>query len=251
MSGVKIKSTRDILIMKEGGRKLAKIKNALAEEVKDGVKASDIEALATELIAKSGGQPSFKMVPGYSWSTCVNVNDGLVHGIPTKNIVFKKGDIVSVDVGLFYGGFHTDTSISLLIGKDNFKEKFLSVGKHALRKAIQQAKAGRKIGDISRVIEKTIEKGGYYPIRALVGHGVGRELHEYPPIACFTTGAREELIKIENGFVLAIEVMYADGGQDVVLDEDGWTIRTKNGKISALFEETVAMTPRGSLVLTV
>jgi methionyl aminopeptidase len=245
------KTPEEVEIMKACGEKLRRVKNALREKVKEGVRAGDIEELATELIKKEGGQSSFKMVPGYHWSTCVNTNDGVVHGIPHPSIVFKKGDIVSVDVGMYYKGFHTDTSFSVGINVSPENNKFLKVGEEALRKGIKSAKAGSKIYDISEAIETVLLKGGVNPMEALVGHGVGRELHEDPQIPCFTYGRREDSPEIPEGATLAIEVMYTRGKPDIYIDrQDKWTIRTKDGKISALFEETVAVTNGGPIVLT-
>jgi methionyl aminopeptidase len=165
-------------------------------------------------------------------------------------MVFAEGDLVSVDLGMFYRGFHTDTSFSVLVGKDSQKEHFLEAGREAINKAISQARVGKPLGDISRAIETTLERQGYHPVTSLVGHGVGRELHEAPAIPCFTSGSAQEKMVLEPGMVLAIEVMYTLGSPELVTDSDGWTIRTQDGKISALFEETVAVTASGSLVLT-
>ena len=248
--GIFIKTDEEIKVMKEGGKRLAKIKDEVKKNIKEGVKASSVENLATALIKKAGGKPSFKMVPGYSWSTCVNVNDGLVHGIPKDNIVFKQGNIVSVDVGIYYKGFHTDTSFSVGvdIGKD--KQEFLKIGEETLSKAIDQAHIGNRIYDISEKIEQTLKKHKLSPVRALVGHGIGKKLHEEPQIPCFVRGAKNDSPIIVKGMVLAIEVMYTKGKSKVRLEEDGWTIATRDGKISALFEETVAIDSKGPLVLT-
>jgi methionyl aminopeptidase len=189
------------------------------------------------------------MVEGYHWATCVNVNDGVVHGIPAKNLVFFDKDIVSVDVGIFYKGFHTDTSFSKLIGEDSEKVKFLATGRRALKSAISKAKNGKRLGDISRAMETVLREGGCNPIEALVGHGIGRDLHEDPMIPCYS-GYPGENMMLKTGTVLAIEVMYTTGSGNVKTDEDGWTIRTKDGKISALFEETVALAHDGSIILT-
>lgn len=237
--------------MRKGGKRLARVKKTLEDKIEPGVSAWDIEKLANELIAKEGGKPSFKMVEGYSWATCVNVNSGLVHGVPGPKIIFKKGDVVSVDVGMFYKGFHTDTSITVGIDVSRDVENFLEVGKRALARAIDQARVGNYIYDISRAIEDTIEEGGFIPIRALVGHGVGRELHEDPQIPCFVPGDIEASPRIEKGMVLAIEVMYTMGNPDVVSEADGWTISTRDGKISALFEDTVVVTQKVPELLTV
>jgi len=250
MDKIFVKSASDIEIMKEGGKKLGRVKKRLLKAVKVGVRASEIEELAQKLIKEEGGKPSFAMVPGYFWATCINVNEGLVHGIPKAEIVFKEKDVVSVDVGLFYKGFHTDTSFSVALGVDAATKKFLKTGKGALEKAIAQAQAGNRIYDISQAIEETIKAGGYSPVKALVGHGVGRQLHEGPQIPCFTLGKRQETPEITPGMVLAIEVMYAQGSPEVEIASDGWTISMRDGKIAALYEETVAINSHGHFVLT-
>ncbi len=244
------KSKEEIEIMAECGQKLARVKKALFEKVAKGVSAWDIEELAVELIGKERAEASFKKVPGYSWVTCVNLNAGLVHGIPQKEIVFKKGDVVSVDLGLFFKGFHTDCSFTKGVKVDSETEEFLNIGREALKKAIAATVIGNRVYDISEVIEKTIITAGYKPIRALVGHGVGRRLHEDPQIPCFVPGSKKESMEIVEGATFAIEVMYALGSPDLVQEEDGWTIATQDGKISALFEETVAVVNGRPKVLT-
>jgi len=245
-----IKNTKEIKLMKEGGERLAFIKNKLKEKVKEGTTAYEIEKLASSLIAKSGGQASFKMVNGYSWATCINLNEGVVHGIPKKTTIFKKGDLVSVDVGLFYKGFHTDTSFSIGINPSKEVKLFLEVGMGTLKKAVKEVYEGNHIYDISVAIENSLLKNKLTPIRALVGHGVGRNLHEDPQIPCFSSGTREKSPIIKNGATLAIEVMYSQGSHEIEIEADGWTISTQDGKLSALFEETVAVTADGPVFLT-
>lgn len=245
-----LKSPSDIQKMAEGGKKLAKIKKSLKKMISQGVSAPEVEKLAQKLIKEEGGVPSFMMVPGYKWATCINVNAGLVHGIPKPEIVFKKGDVVSVDIGLFYKGFHTDTSLTLGIGVDKNTGKFLKTGEEALKRAINEARVGNYIFDISKTIEDAVKVGGVTPVKALVGHGVGKALHEGPQIPCFTQGVREKSPKIQAGMVLAIEVMYAQGSEEVEIAKDGWTISMADGKIAALYEETVAVSSHGPLVLT-
>ena len=247
---IKLKSESEIRTMQEGGEKLSRVKKKLFDAVLIGVSAYEIEVLANELIKKEGAEVSFKKVPGYSWATCINVNAGIVHGIPKKSLIFKKGDIVSVDCGVYYKGFHTDTSFSKELGGNDFAKRFIASGKRALSEAIGAAKAGNRIFDISQKIESELKKDSLAPIRALVGHGVGRDLHEAPQISCFTYGSRLDSPEIQAGMVLAIEVMYTTGVGDIALDPDGWTISTSDGKISGLFEDTVAITGRGHLVLT-
>ncbi len=248
--GIRIKTDEEIKIMAEGGAKLARVKKGLAEAVKEGVSAMDIEKLAVKLIKEEGAEVSFSKVPGYHWATCINVNEGLVHGIPNPGMIFKKGDLVSVDVGVYYKGFHTDTSISVGIDLSPENKKFFNAGQEALRKAIKQVHIDNYIYDISKAIEDTVEGAGYTTVKALVGHGVGRELHEDPQIPCFVPGDIKDSPKIKKGMVLAVEVMYAMGSDKVHILEDGWTIAMRDGKISALFEETVAVTAKGPKILT-
>lgn len=245
-----LKTTSDIQKMREGGKKLAKVKKSLKETIKEGASAIQIEQLAEKLINSEGGKASFKMVSGYSWATCVNINEGVVHGIPKESIVFKKNDIVSVDVGLYYKDFHTDTSFSVGIKVNKTNKHFLELGEKALKKAISRAIVGNRIYDISEAIESVLEKGKVSPIRALVGHGVGKDLHEQPQIPCFTSGDRSKTPEIKKGMTMAIEIMYAKGNPKLKLDTDGWTISTADGTISALFEETIAVTKSGSVILT-
>lgn len=247
---IKLKTSGEINIMAEGGAKLARVKKALAAAVKEGVTALDIENLAMKLIKEEGAEPSFNKEPNYYWATCVNVNAGIVHGIPTKEVVFKDGDVVKIDVGIYYKGFHNDTSISVGIHPSPENKRFLYVGQQTLNKALRAVKAGNHIYDISQVIEENIEGAGYSTIKALVGHGVGRQLHEDPQIPCFVPGPINESNEIKPGMVFAVEVMYAAGSDKVEILEDGWTIAMKDGKISGLFEESIAVTEKGTQVLT-
>jgi methionyl aminopeptidase len=247
---IPIKTPKEIEKMLQGGRKLARVKKKLKEAIKVGVRASDIEKIAVRLIDKEDGRPSFKMVPKYNWATCVNVDAGVVHGIPNESVFFRQGNLVSVDLGMFYKGFHTDTSFSVGLEVADEIEDFLETGKKALEEAIAKTKEGNRIFDISKAIETTLRERDVSPIKALVGHGIGRELHEKPQIPCFTNGKRKDSPEIHEGVVVAIEVMYAKGNGDVCLDDDGWTISTRDGTISALFEETVAATKNEPVVLT-
>ena len=252
MKQVKIsaKTPDELKLMIEGGRKLARVKNKLIEAVRIGVTAEDIENLATELIKKEGGEASFKRVPEYHWSTCVNVNGGVVHGIPKKEVKFSLGDVISVDVGMYYKGFHTDTSFTVGLNVQERIAKFLKAGERALNRAISQAKVGNRIYDISEAIESSLVPFGYNPVQTLVGHGVGRELHEDPQIPGITYGRRKNSPVIPEGATLAIEVIYSMGNPDIELAEDGWTLSMRDGKISALYEETIAVTKKGTIVLT-
>jgi len=245
-----LKSPEEIEIMHQGGQKLSEVKKKVLGAIAPNVSAWDIEELVTREIEACGGKSSFKMVPGYKWSTCINVNDGVVHGIPKKELVFKKGDLVSVDVGIFYRGFHTDTSVSVYLGDDPKVQRFMEVGKKALKQGIKSFKKGNTVADITRAIQSELVNANYSPVYNLTGHGVGRELHEDPRVPLVISGSRDEKVKLEPGIVLAIEVMYAMGKGDIVLEDDGWTLSMKDGTISALFEETVALTSHGRIILT-
>ena len=251
MNKITFKTPEEFKIMEEGGKRLHEIKLALVEKVKIGVSAYEIDELAEKLILKSGGKPSFKMVKDYDWSTCINVNSGVVHGIPHKEIIFNDGDNVSIDVGLYYKGFHTDTSISLAINPDKEKLKFLKVGREAFQKAVSVIVPNNSyIYDISKAIEDVLSKYGYSPILDLTGHGIGRELHEQPYVPCYTSGLRIESPKIIAGMALAVEVMYCAGEPDLVKENDGWTIVTQDDKIAGLFEDTIVVTEKGYKIIT-
>lgn len=249
---IPIKTKKELLLIEEGGKKLSQIKEALFYMVKEGISSFDLEKKAEELMKKSGGYPSFKMVPGYNWATCINVNEGIVHGIPKKDVVFKEGDLVSVDLGLFYKGFHTDTSFSKIVGKaDDFTDSFLDAGKEALGNAVKKCHPGNRIYDISEAIENTLKKRGFKPTAYLTGHGVGKDLHEEPMIpGVIGMVERSDTSEIKPGMVLALEVIYLSGKDKLLVEDDGWTISTADGKISGLFEDTVIVTPKGPIVVT-
>lgn len=250
MEKIEVKNKEEIKLIVDGGKRLSEIKHSLEERVQIGVTTWEIEELAINLIKKSGGAPSFTRVPKYHWATCININEGVVHGIPRKDLIFKKGDVVSVDVGLFFKGFNTDTSFSKGLEIDADVEKFLNIGKQALDNAIVKAVPGGRIYDISESIETTLKKDGYNPVRALVGHGVGRILHEDPQIPQFVYTKRENTLEIPAGAVLAIEVIYTQGCGEIKHEKDGWTIVTSDDKISALYEDTVVVTNMGSIAVT-
>lgn len=248
MHKVTIKTESELKVMRQGGVKLALVRDELKDMVKAGVSAEKIDKKAESLINKTGGKPSFKMVKDYKWTTCVNVNSGVVHGIPHSHIVFQDGDIVSVDVGLFYKGFHTDTSFT--VDLNSSEESFLNAGKEALSSGIKAAKPANFVYDVSEAIQNVLTRHKLTPVWALVGHGIGKNLHEEPQIPCFTQEKRENTLQIVEGMVFAVEVMYTKGNGNVEVEDDGWTISTEDDKISALYEETVEITKNGSKILT-
>lgn len=248
---IDIKTREEIEIMREGGQKLARIKDRLREEIRPGTVPLELDKLAEKLILEEGGKPSFKMVENYDWTTCINRNEGVVHGVPNGNPL-KEGDIVSLDIGIFYKGFHTDTSFTVPLGRvDRETKRFLQAGQEALDVSIKQAKPGNRVSHISRAMQEVVEHYGYTPSRDLTGHGVGRNLHEEPMVPCFLGGGLEEGVLLKKGMTLALEAIYMMGSHEIVVSkEDGWTISTRDGKIAGLFEETIAVTDKSPLLLT-
>lgn len=234
--------------MRDNGRKLEQVVNKVLSEVKPGVTLQELEEVAVEKIEALGGEASFKKVPNYYWATCINLNEGVVHGIPDKTKI-KKGDLVSVDAGFYSQGFNTDMARTIEVGTKK-RAQFLKAGQAALEAAIKQVKPGNRVGHLSEAIEEKIKNAGYQPVRNLTGHGVGRQLHQEPSIPCFVRESIKRTPLLKKGMVLAIEVIYTQGEPVLFMADDGWTIRTQDGKIAALFEETVAVGANGPLILT-
>ena len=195
--------------------------------------------------------PAFEMVEGYRFATCLNLNQGIVHGIPNSRKLVE-GDILSVDLGTFYRGFNTDASWTVYVGDrqkaPGGKLRFLKAGEKTLAAAIAKAQAGGRIQDISAAIQQGVEEAGYNPVDTLVGHGVGKELHEDPQIPCLVIKGPNPEIKA--GMTLAVEVIYTEKGRELQVAADGWTVETVDKSLSGLFEHTVAVTESGPIILT-
>lgn len=246
---IHIKTPAEIEMMAKSGKILAEVMQKVLAKADVGVTTLDLDKYAEELILSAGGKPSFKLEKGYYFTTCMCVNDMVVHGIPT-DYKLKNGDILGIDCGLVLDGWHSDASWSLEIGGK--KNIFLETGEKALELAIEQCVAGNHIGDISKAIEDTVRAGGYSPVKALVGHGIGKELHEDPDVPCYLRGDIKNTPEIKVGMVLAVEAIYNMGESPVVYGgDDGWTIVTRDGLPSGLFEHTVAITENGPRVLTI
>lgn len=251
---IPLKTVKEAKIMRLGGRKLAEVMKQTLAGVKQGMSLEEIDEFIERLIKRKGGKASFKMVKGYRWASCLNVNQSVVHGVP-NDYKLKNGDLLSVDMGIFYKGFHTDMARTVLVG--NFRlqsakqtKKFLEAGKRALKETIQAAKPGRRVGHLSRTIEKEIKKSGYQPIKTLTGHGVGKELHEPPVIPCYLEGKAEKTEELKKGMTLAIEVIYAQGKPEIKIRNDGWTVDMVDNQPAALFEDTIMITDQKATVLT-
>lgn len=243
-----IKTNEELEIMKKAGKIAAQALRNVIKEAKPGITLAELDSIARAEIEANGAKPSFMTVEDYKWTICATVNDQVVHGIPTQRKL-KEGDILGIDVGAFYQGFHSDTATTIGVSqvlKDD--ENFMGAGRETLQKAIKKAKVGAKIGDISEEIQENIERAGYSIVKNLTGHGVGRELHEEPMVPGFGKKGTGPLLA-EN-MVLAIEVIYAKGKGDIVLEDDGWTISTKDGSLGGLFEQTIAIKNSGPIVLT-
>ena len=249
---IDIKTKEEIKIMQEGGRILAKVLKELLQNIKPGVSELEIDQLAEKLIRDYGAEPGFKKVKGYNFSVCVSTNDVVVHGIPT-DYKFKDGDIVGIDCGVFYKGFHTDMAETMIVGKSKSAnvDKFLETGRRALNEGIKKAKIGNRVGNISKTIQVIVEGAGYSVVKSLVGHGVGKELHEEPEVPGYLAIKLEKTPKLTEGMTIAVEVIYDMGRDEVMYKEnDGWTISTRDGSLSGLFERTIAITQNGPVILT-
>lgn len=245
---VVLKTAEEIKIMAEGGRIAGQILGELARRVRPGLSTLELDREAERMIKEAGGEPGFKRVPHYYHSICTAVNEEVVHGIP-KDRKLRPGDIVSIDLGVFYRGFHSDTAVTVGVGEiGEATKKFLEVGRRALSQGIAQVRVGNRIGDISAAVEKILRGAGYGIVESLAGHGVGRELHEEPLVP--NLGRAGSGLELSEGMVIAIEPIYTDGSPDVHLEKDGWTITSEKGSLAGHFEHTVAVTEKGPLVLT-
>jgi len=240
------KTNEEIEIMALGGKIAKNALNLALELSKEGTSLIEINNEVDNFITKNGAAASFKRVPGYKYATCINVNDGLVHGIPNQYRL-KSGDLVKIDLGVFYQGFNTDTSATKEI--DTHKEtKFIQAGVSCIEAAIAECIVGNKLGDISYAMQRVIESNGYTVSRSLVGHGIGKDLHEEPLIPPY--GKKGTGLLLKEGLVFAIEIIYQKGSHQIKSLEDGWTLVTKDGSLAGLHEHTVAITKNGPIVLT-
>lgn len=238
-----------ILAMREGGKALGKIKADLQDFVSVGTTFEAIEDKAQDLIKKAGMKPSFSTVPGYHWATCVMRNNEVCHGIP-KGKKVQDGDLITIDIGLINKGYHLDTTITFPVGTVSQEiQEFLEIGQKSLEKAIDQARVGNSVYDISFAMEKPLRTKGYGVVFQLTGHGVGESLHMEPAIPCVPSKS-DRKIKLIEGQTLAIENMYTMGSPLLEEATDGWTYITADGSLSGMFEETVLVTKNGPEVLT-
>lgn len=246
--GIIVKSSEEIAIMREAGRRLAATLAVLAEKVRPGVATGDLDRVVDREFRRRGIVPSFKGYRGYPASVCVSINDEVVHGIPGKRML-REGDLVSLDLGAIYNGYQSDAAITVGVGVISLQaQDLIGVTKKALELGISAAVVGARIGDISWAVQSFVESKGYSVVREYAGHGIGRDMHEEPQVPNFGIPGRGALL--QEGIVLAIEPMVNAGGWRTRILEDGWTVCTLDGSLTAHFEHTVAIWAKGPEVLT-
>ncbi len=262
---ISIKTPEEIEIMTEGGRILAGIMKELAKKVQPGITTKELDKVAEDLVLKYNGECSFKGYRGqtekpYPTCLCTSINEEIVHAVPSDRLL-KEGDIVSLDLGLEFKGFHTDMAMTIAVGKISTQaERLIEVTKKALEIGIKEVKPGNRIGDISRAIQKYVESQGLNVVRELCGHGIGRKIHEDPQILNSVSFDKETVdkvkyvddgkIKIQEGMVLCLEPMVTVDNWRIKKSKDGFGFETKDGTLSCHFEHTVAVTKNGCQILT-
>lgn len=246
---VTIKSAREIEYMREAGKMLADVHARLGEFIRPGISTLDIDTLGEKLIRDHGCIPNFLNYNGYPASICVSANDEVVHGIPRADRVLQEGDIVSLDAGLIYKGYHSDAARTYAVGKISEEAaRLIAVTRQSFFEGIKAAKAGGHLHDISSAIDDYISGFGYGIVRDLVGHGIGSHLHEDPQIPNFRQKRRG--VRLQAGMTLAVEPMINSGGWPVEWLSDGWTVVTKDGSLSAHYENTILITDGEPEILT-
>lgn len=238
--------------MRRANLVVAEVLQELKQRVVPGVTTLELDALAEELTLKKKAIPAFK---GYSVAgrvfprcLCVSINEEIVHGIPSTRAL-REGDIVGLDYGVIYDGFYGDSAVTVGVGKvSEAAERLMEVTRRSLYNGIEQLQVGKRLGDLGSVVQQTAESAGYSVVRAFVGHGIGKKLHEEPPVPNF--GEPDRGIRLQEGMVLAIEPMVNAGGPEVEIKEDGWTAITKDGSLAAHFEHSVAVTKNGPVILS-
>lgn len=244
-----IKSQSEINKISESCKIVAEVLQNLRSFVREGISTADIESNVEKQILRRNALPAFKGYRGYPSSVCLSINNQVVHGIPSKLVKLKNGDIVSIDLGVLLHGFYGDAAITLSIGEVSQDTKnLIKVTEESLYIGIENAVVGNRVSDISSSIQQYVESNGFSVVRAFVGHGIGRFLHEDPQVPNF--GKPGQGVRLREGMTIAIEPMVNAGGPDVMILGDGWTAVTTDGSLSAHFEHTIAITKNGPEILT-
>lgn len=256
---ITIKTQEEIALMREGGHALARVLEHVVEKAQSGAALKELNTVAEQEIRATGGNPIFlgyrnsrRDIP-YPAALCVSVNDEIVHGVGTRGVVLKEGDIVGLDIGMRYpaeNGLCVDMAVTVGVGSiAKEAQRLIGVSEQALREAIALVRPGTQTREISRAIETVCRKAGFSPVHDLTGHGIGKALHEDPPIFCYED-PRLSNVELQEGMVICIEPMVVAGDWRVITDADGWTVRSADGSLAAHFEHTIAVTKNGYEVLT-
>ncbi len=244
-----LKTTRELALMREACRISAGALKAAGEAVQPGVTTAEIDKIAYDYIVKQGAKPNFLNLYGFPATACISINDEVIHGIPSKKRVIQEGDIVSIDLGAAIEGYNGDNAATFAAGKISPEaQRLCDVTKASLYEGISKAIAGGRLGDIGWAIQNYCEKHGYGVVRSYTGHGIGKNLHEDPSVPNYGTPGRG--VRLLPGMTIAIEPMINQGVPGVKKMSDGWTVKTADGKLSAHFEHTIAITSNGPVILT-
>ena len=245
---ITLKSKREIELLKEAGHIVYLTHQYLRPHIKAGIKTIELDRLAEDFIRSKGATPSFKGYEGFPYTLCISINDEVVHGFPSERTL-KDGDIISIDIGACYKGYHGDSAWTYQVGEISNEAKYLlEHTEKALYEGIKQAKVGNRIGDISAAIEKYATKHNLGVVKELVGHGVGTSVHESPDVPNY--GKEGTGPRIKDGMVIAIEPMLTSGSPDIYVEDNDWTVVTDDGSLSAHYEHTIAVTNDGVIILT-
>lgn len=243
-----LRSDEEIGQIRKAGLIVALVFDKLAALARPGIETRELDRIALEEILRNNGIPAFKDYKGYPANICISINEGIVHGIPSERKL-RDGDIVSMDVGVKYGGFFADAAITVGVGTvSETARKLMNVTRESLYRGIANAKPGRRLSDISANIQECVESNGFSVVRSFVGHGIGEKLHEEPEIPNF--GKPDKGPRLESGMILAIEPMVNEGSHEIEILDDGWTAVTKDRKLSAHFEHTIAVRNGAAEILT-
>jgi len=246
---IELKSVREIGLMRRGGHILSEVMDRLRTSVKPGMSTLEIDLDVEEFIRSHGAIPAFKGYRGFPATVCISINEEVVHGIPSASRHVKEGDIVGLDLGCIVEGYYADCAFTLAVGEVPARvQELLDVTRESLERGITECRPGRRLSDVSHAIQSHVERHGFSVVRAFVGHGIGRALHEEPQVPNFGDPGRGP--QLRPGMVLAIEPMVTMGSWEVKILDDGWTAVTKDGSLAAHFEHTIAVTESGPEVLT-
>ena len=254
---INIKNEKEIERMRDSARVLKLVLKAIEKEIKPGVTTMHLNNVAEKVMRDNGATPSFKGVPcpyrggrDYEWAICTSVNDEVIHGIPSDDVVLKEGDIVCVDLGTYKNGWHSDAGRTFGVGKISKEaERLIKVTKDAFFYAVDKAVEGNRVGDISNAVQEFVEKNGYTLVREFQGHGIGQEMHEDPGIP--NIGRKGTGPRLKRGMAIAVEPMVCMGDPDIYVKEDLWTIATEDGKLTAYYENTLVITDKEPEILTI